>query len=72
MHYVYLLKVNHPEKQYYFGSTSDLKRRFMSHKLGTVQSTKGKLPIKLIYYECYSDKEVALEREKNLKKSGSS
>ena len=72
MYYAYLLKVNHPEKEYYIGSTSDLKRRIACHESGNVQSTKGKLPVSLIYYECYGDKEIALTREKNLKKSGSS
>ena len=72
MYYVYLLKVSHPEKQYYIGSTSDLRKRIIFHQARRVQSTKGKLPVHLIYYECYNDKELALCREKNLKKSGSS
>ncbi len=71
MYYVYLLKLNHSEKQYYVGSTPDLRRRYSEHQEGKSFFTKSKLPVKLIYYECYLDKEQALRREINLKKSGS-
>lgn len=71
MYYVYLLKVTHPIMQYYIGSTSDLKRRVSEHKAGESFYTKSKLPVELVYYECYNDKELALDRERNLKKSGS-
>jgi len=36
-----------------------------------VKSTKRYLPIKLIYYESFNDKYLALKREKSLKNSGS-
>ena len=71
MYCVYILKVNHPEKEYYIGSTPNLKRRLEEHKSGCVQSTKGKLPVELIYYECYINDCLAKTREKNLKKSES-
>lgn len=71
MYYVYLLKLNHPEKQFYIGSTSDIKRRIQEHKSGRSEFTKSKLSVKLIYFECYPSKELAIKREKSLKKSGS-
>lgn len=71
MYHVYLLKLNHDIKQFYIGSTPDIQRRIKQHQNGKVEFTKSKLPVKLIYCEIYSDKDLALMREKNLKKSGS-
>ena len=71
MHYVYLLKISGiKNKDYYIGYTSDLKKRLVRHQNGEVKTTKGRNP-KLIYYEAYQDKYVALKREKGIKKSGS-
>lgn len=70
MYYVYVLKLENTKNNFYFGCTSDLKRRIAEHKNGNTQSTRGKNP-KLIYYEAYSDKGLAFKREKGLKTSGS-
>lgn len=71
MYYVYLLKCKESGgKVYYIGSTSDLKTRFKQHSNGEVRTTKNRDP-KLIYYEAFSDKYLAIEREKGLKASGS-
>lgn len=44
----------------------------MKHQQGKVFSTKKMLPVELIYFEAYRSKDVAFEREKKLKKYGSS
>jgi putative endonuclease len=71
MYYVYLLK-SIKDKGFYIGYSSDLKRRFEEHLSGSVDATKNRLPLELFYYEAYSTKEKALEREEKLKKFGSS
>lgn len=71
MFYVYVLKSKHDDKLY-IGFTSDLRKRFMEHNKGLVQSTKLRIPFSLVYYEAYTDKEDAIERERMLKRfSGS-
>ena len=67
MHYLYLLQ-SELDKSLYIGQTSDLKRRFAEHNSGQSQSTKAKKPWKLIYYEAYLDPNLALKREKQLKR----
>jgi len=51
----------------YIGSTENLQRRIAEHKLGSVISTKNRLPLKLIYYEAFLFKEDAAAREEYLK-----
>jgi len=71
MNYVYLLKCNKiGSKIYYIGSSGDLRKRLQQHVRGEVKTTKNRNP-ELIYYEAFNDKYLALEREKNLKSSGS-
>ncbi|MCA9355006.1 GIY-YIG nuclease family protein [Candidatus Kaiserbacteria bacterium] len=53
----------------YFGSTNDLKRRFIEHKTGKCFSTKGS-DWKLIYYEAYRDESDASRREQRIKDHG--
>ncbi|OGI27244.1 MAG: hypothetical protein A2359_00310 [Candidatus Moranbacteria bacterium RIFOXYB1_FULL_43_19] len=71
MFYVYVLELREVGgKRYYIGCTSDLKRRLSEHRRGNARSTKNRNP-KLVYYEAYHDKYLALKREKGLKNSGS-
>lgn len=70
MHYVYLLKLENTKKNFYIGCTSDLRRRLREHQSGNTQTTRGKNP-KLIYYEAFSSKALAIKREDGLKISGS-
>jgi putative endonuclease len=64
MYYVYVIK---SPKQFYIGSTNDLKRRFNEHIKNQSIATKNRGPWKLVYYEaCLSNKD-ALHREKYLK-----
>jgi len=51
----------------YIGCTKDLKRRVNAHNTGQVESTKSRLPMKLIYYEACLDQKDAFHREKYLK-----
>ena len=69
MFYVYLLKSN--RGRIYIGYTANLKRRISEHNAKKVYYTKRHEKWTLYYYEAYSDKEVAQEREKKLKQYGS-
>ena len=68
MNYVYIL-LSSKDKNFYVGSTGDLKTRKREHDLGKVESTKNRRPLKLICYECYLTETEALRREKYLKSS---
>ena len=70
MFYVYILQSERDSNQIYYGQTSDLKRRFSEHNAGENVSTKRYCPWKLIYYEAYAARSVALAREKQLKYYG--
>jgi len=64
--YAYVLyspKDNH----HYIGSTNNLKRRLQEHWQGESFATKGRLPLKLIYFEASLHPEDAKQREKYLK-----
>ncbi|OGF27330.1 hypothetical protein A2331_01125 [Candidatus Falkowbacteria bacterium RIFOXYB2_FULL_34_18] len=64
--YVYLLKSSKKNWRY-IGSTKDLKSRLEKHNDGRVRSTKFYKPLKLIYYESYSNYGLAKKREYELK-----
>ena len=66
MFYVYVIKSDR-NSRLYIGRTDDLKRRITEHKKGKVWTTKRMLPIKLMFYECFSNKENAIRRERYLK-----
>jgi putative endonuclease len=69
MFYVYVLKTNKKD-ELYIGSTNDLKKRFIEHNKGKVDSTKLKGPYKILYYESYGVESDARRREKMLKLRG--
>ena len=60
--YTYIL-LSLKDKQFYIGYTTDLKRRLLEHQRGDNISTSKRLPIKLIFYEAYLNKEDAERRE---------
>jgi putative endonuclease len=68
--YVYLLKSKR-DSLIYIGCTSNLHKRLEEHREEKVYSTKKMLPIELIYFEAYSSKKAAFERERRLKHYGS-
>ncbi len=71
MHFVYLLKCQKVGGNiFYIGCTNNLKRRIVEHKLDKVYTTRSRKP-KLIYFEAFCNKELAYERERRLKSSGS-
>ena len=66
MHYTYLLQ-SIKDKDFYTGSIKNLKLRFEQHNKGLVESTRGRRPLKLVYYEACLTQEDATRREKYLK-----
>ena len=70
MFYVYILK-SKKDNKLYIGYTSDLKKRLIEHQKGNVENTSHRLPIELIYYESYKNRDDATKREHSFKKSGS-
>jgi putative endonuclease len=68
MYYIYFLKL--ADGSIYTGSTKDVKKRVEKHSKGDVLATKGKRPIKLVFYCAFPTKKQALDLEKYLK-SGS-
>ena len=70
MFYVYVLQSEQESNQIYFGQTDDLRRRFSEHNARKNTSTKRYAPWKMIYYEAYPSRKMALAREKQLKSYG--
>jgi putative endonuclease len=66
MYYIYVL-ISEKDKKFYTGYTSDLEKRIEEHMKGKVYSTRYRLPVKLVYYECSISQNDALHREKYLK-----
>ena len=66
MVYVYVLWSN-KDKKFYTGFTRNLRKRFKEHLQGKVESTKGRGPFSLIYYEACLNVNDAIERETYLK-----
>ena len=67
-YYVYLL-TNWNNKVVYVGMTNDLQRRIFEHKEKQVKGFTEKYNVhKLVYYEQTPEVEVALNREKEIKK----
>lgn len=62
MFYTYVLESGN-DKHLYIGYTNDLKKRILEHQKGGVFSTRGRLPLRLVYYEACLDKYKALRRE---------
>ena len=67
--YTYILK-SLKDNKLYIGSTTDLQKRIPEHQSGKVFATKHRLPIKLCYYEAYTEGWMARKREKQLKYFG--
>ena len=68
MYYVYIL-TNNADAVMYIGITNDLKRRLSEHHAEQVSGFTQKYHVhKLVYYEEYSDPNVAITREKQLKR----
>lgn len=66
MFYVYIL-FSSKDKLLYTGFTPNIRSRLKAHNGGYVKSTQHRLPIKLIYCECYVSELDARRREIYLK-----
>jgi putative endonuclease len=66
MFYTYVLESG-LDHDLYIGWTDDLINRVKHHNDGQVSSTKGRIPLRLVYYEACLSREKAIEREKQLK-----
>jgi len=66
MYYVYVLQ-SLKDGNMYTGFTTDLENRLKQHNAGKVNSTKSRIPLKLIYYEVCLNQKDALHRERYLK-----
>lgn len=64
--YVYIVECN--DNTLYTGWTTDLQKRIAAHNHGKgAKYTKARRPVKLVYYEEYADKSLALKREYAIK-----
>ena len=62
MNYVYILSCS--DNTLYTGWTNDLERRINVHSSGKgAKYTRGRLPVKLVYFEKFNDKKLAMKRE---------
>lgn len=68
MNYVYILR-SKKDNRLYVGRTDNLKRRFQEHITGKAWTTKRMLPVTLIFYEAFINKNDAIKREKYFKTS---
>lgn len=60
--YVYILKCS--DGTLYTGYTNDLKNRLITHNSGKgAKYTRGRLPVRLVYYESFKTKSEATKRE---------
>jgi putative endonuclease len=66
MYYAYVL-YSSKDGEWYTGATSDLKARLKEHEEGKVFSTRGRHPLRLIYYEACLEAGDAYRRERYLK-----
>lgn len=68
IYYVYILS-NKPNGVIYIGVTNDLVRRVFEHKNDLVEGFTKKYAVhSLVYYEQHENVDVAIQREKRLKK----
>ena len=66
MNYTYMVKCK--DNTYYTGWTTDLERRIEAHNSGKgAKYTRGRRPVRLVYYESFETKEAAMRREWEIK-----
>ncbi|AXQ78264.1 methyltransferase [Streptococcus chenjunshii] len=64
--YMYVLEC--ADGSLYTGYTTDLKKRLKTHNAGKgAKYTKGRLPVKLLYWESFNHKNAAMKAEKHFK-----
>ena len=66
-HYVYILRCN--DDTLYTGYTNDVKKRLEKHENGKgAKYTRGRGPLELLYTEEFERKEIAMQREYQIKR----
>ena len=66
MYYTYIVEC--ADRSLYTGYTTDVKARIRKHNSGKgAKYTRSRLPVKLVYYEEYETKHVAMSREYYIK-----
>ncbi|MDQ0233368.1 GIY-YIG nuclease family protein [Metabacillus malikii] len=66
-HYFYVLECS--DGSYYAGYTVEIAQRIKKHNEGKgAKYTRGRGPVKLLYYEEYDSKSLALKMEREFKK----
>jgi len=63
--FIYILECN--DKSFYTGITWSLSKRILEHNNGLSLATKGRLPVKLVYWEKYNNRQLAAKGEKEIK-----
>ena len=66
MYFIYILKSKKDGKKY-IGQTNNPEKRLHLHNSKQVHSTKGRVPLEIIYTESYNTRAEAVSREKYLK-----
>lgn len=67
VHYAYMVRCN--DNSLYSGYTNDLDKRMLAHNSGKgAKYTRARLPVRLVYYECFDTKEEAMKREAAFKR----
>jgi len=68
VYYVYILECS--DKSYYTGITSNLTKRFEEHLAGKHKDsyTYNKRPLSLVFYAEFTNVEIAIDTEKQIKK----
>lgn len=69
MYYLYILRCS--DNSLYCGQTNNLERRVQEHnsdKFKSAKYTKGRRPVKLVYFEKYRTLSKVLKRELKIKK----
>lgn len=67
LNYTYILKCS--DNTFYCGWTNCLEKRLEAHNAGKgAKYTKGRRPVKIVYYEIFDTKEEAMKREAFIKK----
>lgn len=65
--YTYILRCS--DDTLYTGWTNNLSKRLKMHNAGKgARYTRGRLPVKLVYYEVFATKREAMKREAQIKK----
>lgn len=63
---VYILQCK--DNSYYTGITNDMATRLRAHETGVgAKYTRGRQPLKLVYFECHTGKSQSLKREYEIK-----